>query len=316
MNLSIIIVNWNSVAFLQKCLASIYTDSCLPEGEVIIVDNASFDGSEDLVRREFPQAKYIQSHENLGFARANNLGYTHSSGRTLLFLNPDTEVSPGALSQMVDQLWSTPQIGGVGCRLLNTDLSVQTTCLQALPTIWNQLFDSDYLKRVFPCWEMWGMRPLFTSEASSDDVQMISGACLMVKREAFEKVGLFSMEYFMYGDDVDLCYKIKHAGYVLRYVATAEVIHHGGKSSSHVKSDHFADVLIRDAIWVFVRKTRSPLYAAAYRVATASAALGRVLVLLVLWPVTAPRIGSGPLSKWLAILCWAFGARVPAPTSP
>jgi GT2 family glycosyltransferase len=313
--LSIIIVNWNSVAFLRKCLASIYSDSGLPEVEVIVVDNASFDGSKEVIRSDFPKARFVQSHENLGFARANNLGYAHSSGRTLLFLNPDTEVRPGALSQMVDQLWSTPQLGGVGCRLLNTDLSVQTTCLQAFPTISNQLLDSEYLKRVFPRWEMWGMRPLFSSEVISDDVQMISGACLMIKRKAFEKAGLFSTDYFMYGDDVDLCYKITHAGYVLRYVATAEVIHHGGKSSSCVKSDHFADVLIREAIWRFVRKTRSPLYAAAYRVATAGAAFGRVFVLLALWPVTARRIGP-PLSKWFAILRWTFGGSAPIPTTP
>jgi GT2 family glycosyltransferase len=313
--LSIVIVNWNSVAFLRKCLASVYSDSGLSELEVIVVDNASFDGSEEVIRSEFPQATFIQSRENLGFAGANNLGYAHSSGRTLLFLNPDTEVRPRALSQMVDQLWSMAHIGGVGCRLLNADLSVQTTCLQAFPTILNQVLDNAYLKRVFPRWKIWGMRPLFSSDATSDDVQMISGACLMVKREAFEKVGLFSTEYFMYGDDVDLCYKIKDAGYVLRYVATAEIIHLGGKSSSRVKSDHFADVLIREAVWRFVRKTRSPLYAAAYRAATAGVALARVFVLLALWPVTARK--SGPsLSKWFAILCWTFGGRAPVPTTP
>lgn len=313
MVLSIIIVNWNSVAFLRRCLASIYSDSHRSKMEVIVVDNASFDGSEEVVRSEFPQVRFVQSQENLGFARANNLGYASSSGHALLFLNPDTEVRAGALSQMLCQLCSMQRVGAVGCRLLNADLSTQTSCLQAIPTIWNQLIDSDYLKLAFPRWKMWGMRPLFSSKATSDEVQMISGACLMVRREVFESVGLFSPEYFMYGDDVDLCHKIKQAGYVLRYVADAVVIHHGGKSSSCVKTDHFADVLIREAVWRFVRKTHSPLYAAVYRVATASVALGRVLVLLMLWPIAAQRIGPGPLSKWLAILRWAVGGRAPIP---
>jgi hypothetical protein len=311
MDLSIIIVNWNSVEYLQGCLASIESDNSRLQTEIIIVDNASYDGSADLVCSRFPRVRFIQSQDNLGFARGNNLGVRHSSGDALLFLNPDTLVRPGALAHMVTQLWSTPDTGGVGARLLNSDGSLQTTCLQAFPTVWNQLIDTDYLRRAFPRWRGWGMCPLFSSGEVSDDVQMISGACLMVQREVFELVGGFSSEYFMYGDDVDLCYKIRQAGYVLRYASGAEIVHHGGQSAKHRRDSGFADVMKRESIYQFLRKTRGVHYARFYRWTTAIAAIARLLALT---PFRlCARSGEPAMHsmnsrrKWRRILRWTLG---------
>ena len=136
--LSIVIVNWKSADFLRKCLQSIFANASDMSLEVIVVDNASFDGSAELVEREFPGVHFVQSKENLGFAGANNLGVRSAKGRNLLFLNPDTEVIGTALERMSSFLDATPDAGAVGCKLLNTDGTVQTSCIQPFPTILNQ----------------------------------------------------------------------------------------------------------------------------------------------------------------------------------
>jgi N-acetylglucosaminyl-diphospho-decaprenol L-rhamnosyltransferase len=187
-DLSVIIVNWNSAEHLRKCLSSIAADQNSPDLEVLVVDNASYDGSAEMVRRQFPWVRFIQSAENLGFAGGNKLAHRHAQGDTLLFLNPDTEVFPHALKRMLERLWASPRVGAVGPRLFNSDLSLQTTCLQAFPTFWNLLFDADTLKVMFPRWRIWGMRPLFSNGTDADVVGMISGACLMVRRDAFDHV--------------------------------------------------------------------------------------------------------------------------------
>jgi len=313
MELSIIIVNWNSREYLRRCLASIFSDPNRPELEVLVVDNASYDGSSAMIHKEFPQVTYIQSNENLGFSRGNNLGYQHSRGRALLFLNPDTEIQSGALTQIVRQLWTLPSVGAAGCRVINSDLTLQTTCLQAFPTVWNRLLDIDYLKQRFPTWRMWGMWPLFSAQETSDEVEMITGACLLVKRDVFGEVRGFNATLFMYGDDLDLCYRLKQAGHNRRYVATAEVVHHGGKSSARTGRTYYSDVLVERAIWIFFCNTRGSLWAAFYRAIVIARALVRILVLSALWPIARNRVRiSGALGKWAAILKWALGIHAPA----
>ena len=141
MDLSIVIVNWNSVDFLCKCLTSVYANSKGTSFEVIVIDNASFDGCEEMIQNEFSLVRFIQSQKNLGFARANNLASEQATGKVLLFLNPDTEVIGPALQCMVDLLESAPDAGLVGPKLLNTDLSVQMSCIQSFPSILNLALD-------------------------------------------------------------------------------------------------------------------------------------------------------------------------------
>src|SRR5438876_184590 len=131
MDLSIVIVNWNSAAFVRKCVASIFRNVAGISFEVIVVYNASYDGAAGIVGRDFPQIRFIQSEENLGFACANQLGYEHSTGRSLLFLNPDTEIQGSAICDLLTYLESLPDCGAIGCRLLNGDGTLQTTCIQA-----------------------------------------------------------------------------------------------------------------------------------------------------------------------------------------
>jgi len=310
MDLSILIINWKSIDYLKPCLASIFRETQSIKFEVIVVDNASYDGSAELVKREFPQVTFIQSDENLGFIRGNNLAYRHATGRNLLLLNPDTEVLGNALATMLSLLDSLPQAGVVGCRQVNADRSIQINCIQPFPTILNQVLDSDYLRRKFPRSRLWGMKPLFDRETAVAEVDMVCGACLMIKRQLFEDVGMLSLDYLMYGDDFDLCYKVKKAGYKVYFTNSAEVIHYGGKSTASWKQA-LSDVWVKDSTHKFLLKSRGRWYAGCYKAATASVALVRLASL----GCAKLAFGGGPrgeriaiaLTKWKRILLWALG---------
>ena len=310
-DLSIIIINWNSVEFVRKCLASIYTNPAALNFETIVVDNASFDGCGEMLGREFPGVIFVQSRENLGFAGANNLGFAHSKGRTVLFLNPDTETIGSAIGEMWSFLESRNDAGAVGAKLLNSDLSVQTSCIQRFPSILNQILDFDCLRNLFPKSALWGTWPLFAEAARPAPVDVISGACLMAKRDVLANVGVFSGDYFMYAEDVDLCHKIQKQGLRCYCVPQATLLHHGGRSSSSKPENNFAAILMRESMLKFMRKTKGKLYGFAYRSSTALVAAARLLVLSSLFLLTAGRIRrnsiSGAFAKWASILRWAIG---------
>jgi hypothetical protein len=312
MDLSIIIVNWNSVEYLRACLSSVYRESHGVSLEVIVVDNASYDGCEKLLREQFPSVVFIQSHENLGFSRANNLGFTRSSGDLLLFLNPDTEFGESALAKMLARLRSNPSVGAVGARLLNSDGSLQTSCVQAFPTICNQVVDSELLRKAFPKSHLWGTGALLSTDGKPAEVDAISGACFMVKRNVFEKVGLFGEQYFMYVDDLDLSYRIRKAGYSIEYLNDCTVVHHGRKSSEKQES-HFSDLRQRESLLKFFRITRGDSYASLYRVALAASAVSRLALVAVSLPFGRFAFqGKSPASvfrKWARILQWAVGLK-------
>lgn len=311
MELSIIIVNWNSVKFLHACLQSIYSQVHNVDFEVIVVDNASFDGSAEVVRQEFPTARFLQSQENLGFGKANNFGFVHSTGEVVLFLNPDTEVRDSAIQTMVVHLQSLPEAGAIGCKLLNSDGSIQESAVQAFPTISNQLLNSDLLRRRFRNWKLWGNAALFGNATELVPVDMISGACLMVKRAAFEKVGQFSSDLFMYADDLSLCYRLRKAGYSVCYDGAGEVIHHGGASTAEHDDQHFSSVLQRESLLCFLRDTRGPSYALRYRATLAAVAAFRVFMIPLMLPFWSRVARNAPpsvaLAKWTRVLRWALG---------
>jgi GT2 family glycosyltransferase len=309
-DLSIIIVNWNSAVFLRKCLSTIYSPSRQLQFEVIVIDNASFDGARQMVENEFPDAAFIESAVNLGFARANNTAFDHSSGRNILFLNPDTEILGAALETMVSTLDSTPAAGIVGCKLLNLDGSVQTSCIQTFPTVWNQLLDAEFLRSLSPHARIWGTAPLWKDSLAPVGVEVVSGACLMTKRTVFEKVGRFSAAYFMYAEDADLCYKVKQAGRSVEYLGSVQVVHHGGRSSG-VKQSRFAAVMMRQSLYEFIRLRQGSYQAALYRISILIAASTRLLLLGTAFMLTAGLFHSGSIrnaaGKWFNILRWALG---------
>jgi GT2 family glycosyltransferase len=311
-DLSIIIVNWNSKDYLQKCISSILDNTLGIEFEIIVVDSASFDGCGEMLKQQYPQVLFIQSEKNLGFAGANNLGFQNSSGRNLLFLNPDTEVIGTAINHMFQFLDSRADAGAVGCRLLNSDKSIQTSCIQPFPTIVNQMLDIEMLKLLTPKLKIWGIAPLFSTNDSPEQVEVISGACVMVKRNVFEDIEQFSEEYFMYSEDIDLCYKIKKKGYGIFYSGGgAAIIHHGGGSSNQHPVKDMNIVLMRESVFKFFKKTRGEFYARRYKISmtlTAIIRLSILTIIIVLNPII--RIKGNvnqPLRKWKKIFSWSVG---------
>jgi GT2 family glycosyltransferase len=311
-DVSVIIVNWNSRELLRQCLRTVFQHAGDVRFEVIVIDNASFDGSEPMVRSEFPQAVFIQGDENAGFARANNAAAARASGRSLLFLNPDTEVSDGAIETMARFMDATPEAGAVGCRLLNTDGSLQTSCVQAFPTILNQILDAEALRRLFPESRLWGTRALLQDPATPSEVEAISGACLLVRRDVFLEVGRFTEAYFMYAEDIDLCFKLKGAGKQNYYLGSVSVVHHGGQSSNASSESQFGNLMMRESIAQFLNLRRGAGYARLYRLALATSALVRLTALglaqiLSLGRYRTSAVQSG-LRKWSRILRWTVGA--------
>lgn len=278
--------------------------------EVIVVDNASYDGCDDMVRNEFPATKFIQSATNLGFAKANNLGASVATGRNLLFLNPDTEVLGDALARLVSFLDGEPNAGIVGCRLLNTDLSLQTSCVQAFPSILNQMLDTEYLRRFFPGLGFWGTQALFTDDNRPAEVEVVSGACLMIKSDVFKVVEGFTSNYFMYAEDADLCFKVKEAAWKNNYLSGASVVHHGGRSSDKKPESNFGSIMMRQSLMEFMRLRRGSLYAAAYQFSIVVTAVLRLLLLMIAFLFT---LGGQQresvrraFGKWVKVLRWGL----------
>lgn len=311
MDLSIIIVNWNSINYLRHCLKSILLETKGTDFEVIVIDNASYDGAEQVIATEFPRVKFVQNNQNKGFAKANNLAFKYSSGRILLFLNPDTEVIGKAIIDMLEFLDLRPDAGAVGCKLVSTSLDLQLNSVQPYPTVFNQALDIDYLKRKWPHWKLWGLNSLIQEDNPTEQVDVISGACLMIKRDVFEEVGLFSEDYFMYAEDIDLCYKVSRTSRKVFLLNKAKVIHHGGASSKKEKINYFSVVLTRESVYRFMRKTRGRGAAIAYRIMMACSAISRMAILVLAMPWMSDKgrrkVLMATFTKWRKILGWSIG---------
>ena len=311
LDLSIIIVNWKSQELVRQCLRSIAENVYGVRHEILIVDNASYDGCEQMVKSEFKQAIFIQCTENIGFAGANNRAFALSIGRNVLFLNPDTEIQGRAIQNLISSLESIPNAGMVGACLLNSDFSLQTTCITAAPSILNQTLTSDLVRKLFPKWKMWGMRPLFERCLVPSQVEIISGACMLAKREVIEAVNAFSSDYFMYCEDTDLCIKIAKAGWNLYYVPDARIVHHGGGSSSSRKESDFSSIMMRQSLLHFLELYRGLPYASLYRCSVTIVSVCRLLLLAMAIPIMLHPRGNKFIqraaSKWFRILMWSLG---------
>jgi GT2 family glycosyltransferase len=211
LDLSVIILNWNTCALLEKCLRSLVCPQCGIEVEVIVVDNASGDGSREMVLREFPQVTLITNTKNVGFGAGNNVAVPQAHGRYVLFLNSDTVVMDGALAALVAYGDANPDIGILGPKLLNGDGSLQYSC-RRYPNLATGFFRNTPLGRLFP-------KNRFATDyllqdwdhATPRDVDWVSGAALMMRRELINQIGTFDEDYYMYCEDVDLCWRANHA---------------------------------------------------------------------------------------------------------
>jgi len=231
--LSVVIVNWNAKQLLQACLDSIYSTVGSLSHEVIVVDNASTDGSAAMIGVQYPQVRLLQNRENVGFARANNQAIPLSVGRYILLLNPDTIVCPGALQRLIDFMEIHPESGAVGPKIIHPQgrLRVLSCGYQlGLRTVFNHFF---FLSRLFPTHPAFRGLHLLAGvhDAVPMQVEWLSGAALLVRRRVIEEVGLLDERWFMYAEDKEWCDRIMQAGWTLYHVPGAEVIHYFGASS-------------------------------------------------------------------------------------
>jgi GT2 family glycosyltransferase len=311
MELSVIFVNWNSVDYLRDCIASIYANTNEISFEVIVVDNASPQEGVETLKSQFPDVLLIKSAKNVGFAAANNLGFQRSTGAYVLFLNPDTKLLGPSIDTMVSYLRTLPDAGIVGCKMLNADRSVQITSIQKFPTILNQLVNIEYLHLLWPGCPVWDIGPLFSKDLKWTSADVIPGACMLLKRSVFEQAGMFSEEYFMYAEDLDLNYKIRRAGHKNYYVGEAAIIHYGGGSSSRQKVSHWATIMKHRAMTRYFRKTRGRFYETLYRTVMGCSAAGRLAILTLLSPFRGKQRDKESLQfaseKWRVVLRWAIG---------
>ena len=241
MDLSVIIVNWNAAAYLPAALDSLFAAQGDLAMEVILVDNASSDHSLALVREHFPQVTIIANEVNRGFAAGNNQGIRRARGRYILLLNPDTELPPHALTEMVAFMDAHPQVGVVGPRLQGAKGKVQGGAAGYDPSLATIFNFSTFLYRLFPrrFKGLWLPRSLYETD-DPIPVDWVSGACMMIRREALDAAGLMNERYFMYSEDVELCRRVRQAGYSVMCLPSVHVTHHIGGSSRQLGPEFYA----------------------------------------------------------------------------
>ncbi len=231
MKLSVVIVNYKVKYFLEQCLRSVEAASQGIATEVIVVDNASHDGSVEYLRERFPNITLIAGKENIGFARANNLAIERSRGEYILLLNPDTIVTEETFARFIEFMDSTPDAGGCGAYMLHTDGNFALESRRGLPTPFVAFCKMSGLAAIFPKSRTFGryyMRYLDKEQASR--IEIMSGAFMFLRRKAIEKTGLLDETFFMYGEDIDLSYRILKSGYS-NYFLPERILHYKGEST-------------------------------------------------------------------------------------
>jgi GT2 family glycosyltransferase len=249
MDLSIVIVNWNTRVLLNQCLRSIATNPPECQYEILVVDNASSDDSSRMVQCDFPHVNLLVNGANVGFSRANNQGIRESRGRIVLLLNSDTLVHPGALQRLVDHLDRQPEVGIAGARLMNSDGTIQyypTAC----PTLANQIANLCYLPGRYE----FGVGA--TTSSQYCEVERVQGAFLGIKRAVLDQIGLMEESLFLYTEEDDLCKRARLAGWKVHFLPQVHVTHYGGASTEQVSASSLQH-LYRSKLW-FIRKYQKP----------------------------------------------------------
>lgn len=272
-DLSIIVVNWNAVGHLVTCLSSVSEALAANHGlsgEIIVVDNASTDGSALAVERRFPLVRLLKNETNRGFASANNQAMQVAEGKYLLLLNPDTAMQTNTLRELVDFMEANPQAGAAGPRILNPDGSLQPSCSPS-PSLLRELWRLSHLDRISP----YGIYDMTSWELDRDrEVEVLMGACIFLRRQALNKVGMLDEDFFVYTEEVDLCYRLRRAGWKLFWIPSAQLVHYGGQSTRQVAEAMFLQ-LYRSKV-MFFRKHRGWLGATTYKAILFLASVSRL----------------------------------------
>ncbi len=249
---SALIVSYNVRDLLVDCLRAFFASSEVPV-EAVVVDNASRDGSADAVEREFPQVKLLRQERNVGYGRANNAGLQECEGRFILLLNPDVTVGPGCVDKLADFLLVRPDVGAVGPRVQRPDGSLDLACRRGFPTPASAFYRLSGLSRVFqksPRFNRYNMGHIPDTETHEIDAG--TGACLMLRRAAVDQAGFFDPDYFMYGEDIDLCFRLKQGGWKVYYLPAATAVHLKGMATRQATRRMLYE--FHSAMWTFHHK--------------------------------------------------------------
>ena len=256
-NISIVIVSWNAKAHLMDCLESLHAHGPKGQMEIIVVDNASSDGSPEAVKAFYPQVEVIETGSNLGFAKANNIGMLESTGKYVALVNSDVKILEGCLEGLRDFMDANPGVGLCAPRLLNRDMTVQYSC-RNFPTLLRLLWNSLRLDKLIPWFDIFeGEEKKSFSYDRQAEVDAVSGAFMFVRKKALEKVGLLDERFFMYSEDVDWCKRFHDAGRRIVFFPEAEAIHYGGGSSSGEATRFFIEK--ERAVFLYWKKHHSRL---------------------------------------------------------
>lgn len=314
MDISIVIVNWNTAGMLAACLQSIRKFSDGLSLQTIVVDNNSTDGSRDIVSKGYPEVELLNSGGNLGFGRANNLALPHVKAPLVLFLNPDTELRPGALSALQKCLNGRPELGAVGCRLTDASGRTQPLGLQVFPNPFREFVRlalyTESLGRRWPALFHW------VDAEKNGDVLKLYGACLLVRVEVLNRIGGFDDRYFMYCEDVDFCRRIIEAGWKLYYLSEPAILHHGAAASNKAQGA-FSVIMTCHSISQYMQKYYGRSGKIAHRFLVFAAALVRLMLALLIRLTGRKATGSSarPLSHLMRrdrfLLRWALGMEKP-----
>lgn len=232
MDMSIIIVNYNTCQLTLNTIQSVLASQTGFSYEIIVVDNNSTDHTIKAVELQFPQVQIIPNTDNLGFSKANNQGIRLAQGRYILLLNSDTIVQPDTLDVMTLFMDNHPHIGASGCKIVLPDGSLDKACKRGFPTPWNSFCYAFGLSKLFPQKTKFNGYQLGYLDSDKDyPVDSLVGAFMLVRRETIEQIGLLDEQFFMYGEDIDWCYRMKQAGWENYYYPYTQIIHYKGASS-------------------------------------------------------------------------------------
>ena len=232
MKLSIIIVNYNVQHFLEQCLQSVFTALKNVQGEVWVIDNNSVDGSVEMVREKFPDVKLFESKDNLGFSKGNNLAMRQSKGEYTLLLNPDTLVEEDTFEKVLSFMDKNSDIGGLGVKMVDGKGNFLPESKRSLPTPSVAFYKIFGLSSLFPKSKRFGKYHCgHIDDNQTHEIEILSGAFMLMRKEALDKVGFLDEDFFMYGEDIDLSWRLIKAGYKNYYFADTRIIHYKGEST-------------------------------------------------------------------------------------
>lgn len=301
--IAVVIVSWNCKDKLEECLTSLQKCKSTLTLKVYVVDNASSDGTEKMVLDKFQDINFIQSGANLGFAKANNIGLTHCNTEFVLFLNPDTIVNTLAIAAMVEKMNDDTDIGIVSCKTIKKNGSVNDVGLQWFPNPWNKMselmFYSEQTKNKIP----W-LFPIHDPEKSGF-VEFVPGCCMFMRRKDLDRIGSFDERFFMYGEDADLCRRVRNTDKKIFYLAENTIIHECGGASRNVVQKKQLN-LYYSSIYNLVKKHNGNLQGKLFRMVVIGGGLYRMgLSLLFL----KGEQRSYCLEKFCYLIGWAIGLK-------